>query len=41
MNTLDVSVGGEYLVSAGKDAGVRLYDTGSGRVKLLFNNKKN
>lgn len=36
VNTVDVSIGGEYIVSAGKDAAVRLYDAEVGKVFMSF-----
>lgn len=32
VNTIDVSVGGEYIVSGGKDATLRLYDAQTAKV---------
>ncbi|GAB1862882.1 WD repeat-containing protein 5-like protein [Camponotus japonicus] len=39
INTIDVSITGDYLVSGGKDATVRLYDTRN--TKLILEYKKN
>lgn len=34
VNTIDVNMTGDYLVSAGKDATVRLYDTRNTKVNI-------
>ncbi|XP_024943479.1 suppressor of mec-8 and unc-52 protein homolog 1 isoform X2 [Cephus cinctus] len=36
VNTIDVSVTGEYIVSAGKDAAVRLYDAETGQIVTTY-----
>lgn len=35
VNTIDVSITGDYLVSGGKDATVRLYDTRNTKVNIM------
>ncbi|XP_043277739.1 uncharacterized protein [Venturia canescens] len=36
VNTVDVSIGGEYIVSGGKDAAVRLYDAEIGKLITIY-----
>lgn len=35
MNTIDISTTGDYLVSGGKDATVRLYDARNTKVNII------
>ncbi|XP_036141673.1 pre-mRNA-splicing factor PRP46 [Monomorium pharaonis] len=40
VNTIDVNITGDYLVSGGKDAAVRLYNTQTAKLILVYKNKE-